>query len=443
MIRAIASLFVLLLILVVAGAGGAVWVFYHFGRGLPDYHQLADYEPPVTTRVYAGDGQLLAEYAAEKRIFVPVRAVPRRVIQAFLAAEDKNFYTHPGIDLLGVLRAAVTNFRNMGTDRRPVGASTITQQVAKNFLLDGEVSMTRKIKEAILAFRIEHTFSKDRLLELYLNEIYLGYGSYGVAAAALNYFNKSLDEISVAEAAFLAALPKAPNNYNPLRHPLAAKARRDWAVGRMEEDGYITADEAAQARAKPLIIRPRDSTEMIKADHFAEEVRRILAGRYGERQLYEGGLLVRATLDPHLQAIADRMLRHGLEVYDRRHGWRGPVARIDLGNDWRDRLAAVPPPPGVGALTLSVVLAVDETAAEIGFTDGRRGRLPLAELKWARPHLADQAVGPAVRWPADVVAPGDVVLTEPAADPEGGPTHPPRQRPAVAQSISVGDHFSH
>ena len=238
MIRALLTTLGMLLILAVIGAGGALFVFYKFGQALPDYRQLADYEPPVMTRVHAGDGRLLAEYAVEKRVFVPIGAMPKRVIQAFLAAEDKNFYTHAGRRLhrrgaCGIL----VNLKNLGSSRRLVGASTITQQVAKNFLLTNEVSWRRKIKEAILAFRMERAFPKDRILELYLNEIYLGFGSYGVAAAALNYFNKSLDELNIAELAYLAALPKAPNNYHPIRKPEAARGRRDWVVGRLAGGG--------------------------------------------------------------------------------------------------------------------------------------------------------------------------------------------------------------
>ena len=226
MIRALLTTFGLLLIIAVFGGLGGLFVFYKFGQDLPDYRQLANYEPPVMTRVHAGDGRLLAEYAVEKRVFVPINAMPKKVIEAFLAAEDKNFYSHAGIDPIGVARAVIVNLKNVGSERRLVGASTITQQVAKNFLLSNEVSWRRKVKEAILALRIERAFSKDRILELYLNEIYLGFGSYGVAAAALNYFNRSLDELSVAEMAFLGALPKAPNNYNPIRRPDQARGRR-------------------------------------------------------------------------------------------------------------------------------------------------------------------------------------------------------------------------
>ncbi|HZD26878.1 MAG TPA: transglycosylase domain-containing protein, partial [Alphaproteobacteria bacterium] len=244
LLRAFALLISGLFLLSVLAGGGVVYVLWRYGRDLPDYHQLANYEPPVMTRIHAGDGTLIAEYAHERRLFVPIEAIPRPVIRAFLAAEDKTFYSHPGVDVMGILAAVVHNLRNMGTSRRPVGASTITQQVAKNFLLSNEVSLTRKIKEAILAFRIEHAFSKDRILELYLNEIYLGFGSYGVAAAALNYFNKSLDELTLDQVAFLAALPKAPNNYHPIRHHDAALARRNWVLERLADDGAITRAQA-------------------------------------------------------------------------------------------------------------------------------------------------------------------------------------------------------
>ncbi len=268
-----------MLLLAIAGAGGALYAVHRYGTDLPEYRQLADYRPPTVTRVYAGDGRLMQEYAQEKRVFVPVEAIPKRLIQAFLAAEDKNFYSHPGVDSLGIVRAAVTNVERVITDQRPVGASTITQQVAKNFLLTNEVTLERKIKEALLAFRIEQAFTKDQILELYLNQIYLGLGSYGVAAAALNYFDKSLDELSTAEAAYLAGLPKAPSWYHPTRQPEAAKGRRDWVIGRMESLGVISAQEAQEARAEPLVMRRRAPTEMAVAEYFTEEVRRALVER--------------------------------------------------------------------------------------------------------------------------------------------------------------------
>jgi penicillin-binding protein 1A len=445
MIRAVATIFGILLIVFVIGAGGVIGVFYYFGRGLPDYRQLADYEPPVTTRVYAGDGRLLAEYATQKRIFVPITAMPRRVVNAFLAAEDSHFYIHPGVNVLSVVRAALTNLKNLGTGRRPVGASTITQQVAKTFLLTNEVSIERKIKEAILAFRIERTFSKERILELYLNEIYLGRGSYGVAAAALNYFDKPLDDLTIPEAAFLGALPKAPNNYDPRRHPRAARARRDWVIERMESGSLITAAAARQAKQTLLYIRERKVTEFVTADYFNEEVRRGLATRYGYKKLYEGGLSVRTTLDPHFQDVATKAIRKGLRAYDRRHGWRGPLGRIDHTTDWLRRLAEMPPPPGLGSLRIAVVLGVDDAAARIGLADGRDGFIPLAEMKWARPNAKEQTLGPRVRKSADVLAPGDVVAVEPLTKAPDGKTEYPggayglRQIPKVEGALVALD----
>jgi len=428
-----------------AAAAGAGYLFYTFGRDLPEYKQLAGYEPPTVTRVHAGDGRLLVEYATEKRVFVPIEAIPRRVLNAFLSAEDKNFYQHPGVDFLSVLRAAITNLVNLGSDKRPVGASTITQQVAKNFLLSNELSFERKIREALLAFRIEQAFTKDQIFELYINEIYLGFGSYGAAAAALNYFNKSLDELTIAESAYLAALPKAPNNYHPLRRHEAAVARRDWVIGRMLEDGHINQAEAAVARAEPLVVRPRDPTEIVAADYFAEEVRRELIGLYGDENLYGGGLSVRTTLDPRLQVIADRALRKGLIAYDRRHGWRGPVAHLDLeAEDWRAVLAQVEPPEGAGAWRLALVLGLSGDKAQIGLADGREGSIPMAELTWARPWIKDQRVGAKPKSPAEVLAKGDVVLVEAVAEDREGQAYPEasyalRQMPAIEGGIVAMD----
>jgi len=413
-IKAFVFLFSFLFFLTLAVAGTTLYVLWEYSRGLPDYTQLAQYDPPTVTRVHAGDGRLIAEYAVERRVFVPVTAMPRPLIGAFLAAEDQNFYHHPGVDFMALGRAVVTNGINvvLRRDRRPVGASTITQQVAKNFLLTNELSFERKIKEAILAFRIERAFTKERILELYLNEIYLGYGSYGVAAAAINYFNKSLDELTVAEAAYLAALPKAPNNYHPIRRYEAAVARRNWVIGRMLEEHYITEAAAQQAMLEQLKVVPRTAIQIVEADFFLEEVRRKLVERFGERGLYEGGLSVRTTLDPRLQETADTALRNGLMDYDRRHGWRGPVARIPVNENWAGYLREVTLPAGSGSWSLAVVLDISQGDAEIGFSDSTRGRIPLAEMKWARPALDDQKVGPSVKRPSDVLAAGDVVLVE-------------------------------
>ena len=426
MIRAILTTLGLFVLVSVTGIGCVLFVFYKYGQALPDYRQLADYEPPVMTRVHAGDGRLLAEFAMEKRVFIPIKAMPKQLINAFLAAEDKNFYTHPGVDFMGVGRAVLTNFKNIGSSRRLVGASTITQQVAKNFLLTNEVSWARKIKEAILAFRIERAIPKDRILELYLNEIYLGFGSYGAGAAALNYFNKSLNELQVHEVAYLAALPKAPNNYNPIKKPKAAHDRRNWVIGRMLEEGFISLVEAEKAKKQPLTIFRRSATEYVKADFFAEEVRRELMVRYGEEQLYKGGLSVRTTIAPRLQEIADWALRKGLVSYDRRHGWRGPLLRIndnvrlERSSDWRSALANLERPKGLFDWSLAVVLKTENQAVQIGVEGGTKGQIPLQELRWARPWLEGQKRGAKVLHAQDVLHRGDVIAVERVyTNPEG------------------------
>jgi penicillin-binding protein 1A len=430
-----------LMVLAIVGAGGALYVLHRYGSELPDYRQLADYQPPTVTRIHAADGRLMAEYAHEKRIFVPVEAIPKRLIQAFLAAEDKNFYLHPGVDPLSIVRAALTNLRNLAEDRRPVGASTITQQVAKNFLLSNEVSLRRKIREAILAFRIERAFSKDQILELYLNQIYLGVGSYGVAAAALNYFDKSLDELTIAEAAFLAGLPKAPSWYHPERRPEAARARRDWVIGRMLDVGFIGEHDAGLARSEPLVMRQRAPTEVVTAAYFTEEVRRRLVEQHGEAFLYEGGLSIRTTMSPALQALADRALRHGLIAYDRRHGWRGPAFRLESTADWPGQLAALDHANGIDGWQLAAVLEVTPEGATIGLEDGGTAALPLAALTWARAATADGGLGPEVTAADQVVQPGDVVWVEaeplPDDAPDGTPPSYALQQPPEVEGAVV------
>lgn len=402
-------------------AGGAtiLAVLAIYGRDLPDYRQLGSYEPPIMTRVHAGDGSLLTEFARERRLFIPIEAVPRHVIAAVLSAEDKNFYSHPGLDFVGLLRAMATNAMNVFNDRRPVGASTITQQVAKNFLLSGEVSYERKIKEAILSFRIERALSKDRILELYLNDNLYGFGAYGIAAAALNYFDKSVDELDVAEAAYLAAVLKAPYNYHPIRRKAAALARRNWVIGRMYENGYIDKATRDAARAEDLVVRSHVERNLFRADYFEEAIRRRLAELYGSEKLYEGGLSVRTTLEPRLQAIAETSLREGLIAYDRRHGWRGPVTRSSITGDWAARLAQVPLEPSMPGWQLALVLGLRPDGAVLGFKDGRHGFLPFSEMSWARPWLPGERVGKAPEDVGEVVSPGDVLVVS-----EAGPDAP-------------------
>lgn len=405
-----------LLVLGIGGVGVAVYGLWHYGKDLPDYSQLADYEPPTATRVHAGDGRLIAEYAVENRIFVPAEAIPKRVIEAFISAEDQNFYQHQGVDFVALARAVVTNVQHYMQGRRPIGASTITQQVAKNFLLTNEVSIERKIKEAILAFRIERALSKGRILELYLNEIYLGYGSYGVATAALNYFDKSLTELSVGEAAYLAALPKAPRNYHPVRKYDAAVSRRNWVIGRMLEEKYISAEVAESAQSSKLIVVPPRDVLSVEARYFVEEVRRELVESFGTDGVNEGGYSVRTTLDPILQDFARESLRDGLAAYDRRHGYRGHYGSIDPTGDWLTELNEMDRPVDTEPYMLAVVLGVDDSdkinSVEIGTIEGGSGNIPLFELFWAREALEDQARGGPIKKPSDVVEPGDVILVE-------------------------------
>jgi len=421
------------------GAVGLAYGYWTFSKDLPDHAQLANYEPPVMTRVHAADGSLIAEYARERRLYVPIQTVPKLVIAGFLSAEDKNFYRHAGIDPEGIVRAIVANVKSGG--RREQGASTITQQVAKNFLVGNQKSYERKIREALIALRMETTFSKDKILELYLNEIYLGLGNYGIAASALNYFGKSVHELGIAEVAYLAALPKAPNNYHPFRHRQAAIERRNWVIGRMAENGYITQEQAEAAKKEPLTVNPRViSPNSIASGYFAEGVRRDIAERYGEENLYEGGLLIRATLDPKMQAMARKALVDGLVRFDEARGWRGAQQKIDLtGREWGLALAELPILGDVQPWRLAVVLEVTPGRARIGLQpkkeasgqvvrDRQTGFVTADGAKWTR------------RTVEKAVAVGDVVYVEPI---EGKPDQfRLRQIPEISGAIVAMDPYT-
>jgi len=435
----------------IVGTGMVAGLFWHFSHGLPDHKQLADYQPATVSRLYAADGRLLAEFAKEKRSFVPVAAMPKRLLQAFVSAEDQRFYSHPGVDIVGVTRAVIDNLTHPG--KRMEGASGITQQVAKNFLLSNQATFSRKIREAILAFRIEKTYSKDHILELYLNEIYLGGGNYGVASAALNYFDKSLGELTLSEMAYLASLPKAPNKYNLVRNEKDAYARRDYVLGRMQDDGYITAAEAQAAKAEKLAYRKRGTTEVVTADFFAEEVRRNLLSAYGEKGLYEGGLTVSTTLDPAIQETADQALRAGLIAYDRRHGWRGPYAKIPDMTSWEEEFARIQqrrPLYGPDTWKLAVVTKVDPTSVAIaGLPDDGSGNttgiVPWSEMQWACATGPNQTIAGCPSRPANVVSVGDVIVVEKLVKGPNDKTAPPanayglRQVPNVNGAVVVMD----
>jgi penicillin-binding protein 1A len=410
-------------VLFLVGSATAGFLLWRVSQDLPDYESLAKYEPPVMTRIHAHDGSLIAEYARERRIFVPINTIPKRVIAAFLSAEDKRFYEHGGLDMTGIARAVykAVETKLHGGDRRAEGASTITQQVAKNFLLTSDRTIERKVKEAILAIRIERAYSKDKILELYLNEIYLGIGAYGVAAAGLAYFNKELKDLTIEEVAYLAALPKAPNNYHPFRQKEKATDRRNWIIGQMTENGYITAEEAAAARQKPLTVNFRTGgAHIFAAEYFAEEVRRSLLAEYGESKLYGGGLSVRTTLDPKLQQMGRKALIDGLVAFDRTKGWRGPVAKIDVSGDWGVPLGATESPSDIAPWRLGVVLSADKAKAVVGLKPSRQQdgkltaerhavELTLNEVKWAKV-LVKRTEAKAV---TDILAPGDVIYVAP------------------------------
>ncbi|EJC70572.1 penicillin-binding protein, 1A family [Rhizobium leguminosarum bv. viciae WSM1455] len=409
----------------VAAAGIAIYLA-NVAKDLPDYAVLNSYAPPVTTRVHAGNGALMAEYAKEKRLFLPIQAVPDRVKAAFLSAEDKNFYNHPGVDLTGLGRAILVNLQNFGSGRRPVGASTITQQVAKNFLLSSDQTIDRKIKEAILSFRIEQAYSKDKILELYLNEIFFGMNSYGIAGAALTYFNKSVTELTVAEAAYLASLPKGPANYHPFRHPEAALERRNWVIDRMVENGYVSQPDGEEAKKQPLGVTARTTgPSLFASDYFAEAVRRQLIDQYGEKVLYEGGLSVRTSLDPQMQIAARKALQDGLVTYDERRGFHGPIKQIDASGDWGKALADIPALSDVPEWRLAVVLAVSDSTVDIGLqpakdgsgkvaVDRQRGTIDAKNMQWA--FRSADGTRKTTKSPVGAVSPGDVVYVAKLGD---------------------------
>ena len=410
-------------------SGALVYVIWDVAKGLPDYKQLASYEPPVMSRIHAADGSLLAEYADERRLFVPINSVPKRLIQAYISAEDKTFYTHGGLDWRGIAAAGIRYVQVKLTGKgQIVGASTITQQVAKNFLLNNEQTIERKLREAIIVQRIEAAFSKDQILELYLNEIFLGLNSYGIAAASLNYFGKSLNELSLDEMAYLAALPKGPNNYHPFKHKDRAIERRNWVLLQMLDNDYITQAEFDDATKKPLVVNPRPfGAQLFAAESFAEEVRRELAQMYGKDKLGKGGLSVRTTLDPKLQIYARQALARGLIAFDRKRGFRGPVRKVEVQGDWGLLLDKPRAPADVAPWRLAVVTEVNEQQATIGLQpkllpDGKpeaareTGVVPVALMGWARAYVDGKKLGPKIEKATDVLAVGDVIYVAPSSD---------------------------
>ncbi|WP_337187287.1 penicillin-binding protein 1A [Phenylobacterium sp.] len=423
---ALAGVGILSFIAVAAAALGvyAAWLFHD----MPDAGELVDYHPPTATRAYAWDGTLIGEFSRERRIFVPYDAIPRQTAQAFLAAEDKSFFRHGGVDFGGLARAMIRNVVNLAQGRRLEGGSTITQQVAKNILLTSDATIGRKLKEAILAAQLEQTLSKERILELYLNEIWLGYRSYGVGAAAYNYFGKSLSELTLAESAYLAAVPKGPDNYHPLRRTEAAVGRRNWVIDQMAGLGWVTREEAEAAKAEPLKVQPAPTRSQYRdADYFVEEVRRIALNmeELGDERLNAGGYYMRTTLDPRLQSAAKEALMKGLETYDRRHGWRGAWGKVETLDGWEDIARKTIKPRERQDWKRAVVTSVAGGSVQVRLIEGQTGPVVGQDVSWAR---AGRGIGV-----------GDLVFVE-ATD--NGQSYRLRQVPAVNGAIVAMEPYS-
>ena len=356
---------------------------WYFSIGLPDYKKLSNYQPPISSRVYSSDGKLIAEYALEKRLFVPFESIPKKVIDSFLSAEDKNFFNHPGVDAKGIVRALIKNLKNISQNKRLEGASTITQQVAKNFLLTNEVSINRKIKEAILAFRIERAYSKERILELYLNQIYLGQGTYGIAAASLEYFDKSVKDLDYSEAALLAALPKAPSKYDPFKFKDLAKFRRNLVLQNLQDNNYITKQQFKNFKNFKIKLKRRKIEILNEANSYTEEVRRSIKEKYGFQKLYSEGLSIKTPLNINYQIQAIKSLRIGIEAYDRRHGWRGPIANKLNNLNWKKKVKKLKIDPTL-EWNIAEIKKIYEGGINFKILSKKiEGTIAISELKWA------------------------------------------------------------
>ena len=374
-IKLLTSIFILGLLFIIS-------TLWYFSSGLPDYKILANYKPPISSRVHSGEGQLIAEYALQKRLFIPYDFIPKNVINSFLSAEDKNFFSHPGIDAKSITRAIIKNVKNIFSDKRLEGASTITQQVAKNFLLTNDVSLKRKIKEAILAFRIERAYSKERIMELYLNQIYLGEGTYGIAAASLEYFDKAVSDLNYEESALLAALPKAPSKYNPYKSLKRAKARRNFVIKNLYENSYINKIQYEDLKKREIKTKKRKIKLLEEANYYSEEVRRIVSSIYGYDSLYKGGLSIRTPLNSNYQIEALRALREGLEEYDRRHGWRGAIVNLDIA-DWQNNIKEFIPDKSLN-WRVAKVIKINKLNVKIEIDNKEIGFIDFNNIGWTR-----------------------------------------------------------
>jgi len=402
-----------------------VAVLWAFSNNLPDYKFLKNYKPSVSSKVYSGEGELVSDFSTEKRIFIPYNAIPKKVINSFLSAEDKNFFSHPGVDAKGVLRAVINNFSNIIASRRLEGASTITQQVAKNFLLTNEVSLNRKVKEAILAFRIERALSKERILELYLNQIYLGEGSYGVASASLQYFDKPISELNYEEAALLAALPKAPSRYNPYSDIELAKFRRDLVLKNLYENNYITKKKYEEFINNKISLKKIKKIYLEDARYFVEDIRKSVIDRFGYEKVYKKGLNINTPINLNLQKVATKALRSGLIKYDKRKGWRGPIVNKKNSNNWIDDLKKFRLEKSIN-WDLAIVKKVDKFSIEIETEKKINGSIKYEDVSWTKKEF-DQLFNI-----------GDVIYVEKIKD----KNFSLRQLPKVNGGIVVMDPFT-
>jgi len=381
--RIIKNIFILILSFGLLSVFSILGVLWAFSNNLPDYKFLKNYKAPVSSKVYSGEGELLDDFSSEKRIFIPYEAIPKKVINSFLSSEDKNFFSHPGVDAKGVLRAIIKNISNIIGSKRLEGASTITQQVAKNFLLTNEVSFNRKLKEAILAFRIERALSKERILELYLNQIYLGEGTYGVAAASLEYFDKSISNLNYDEAALLAALPKAPSRYNPYKNIKLAKFRRNLVLSNLYENNYINKKNYEKFVNNKILLKKRKKFFTEETKYYVEDIRKDVVKKFGFNRVYKQGLNINTPINLNLQKIATQSLREGLISYDKRRGWRGPVLKAKKLNDWTKEIEKLRLEKSIN-WNLAIIKKISKFSVEIETEKKIKGIIKYENISWTK-----------------------------------------------------------
>ncbi len=419
------KIFILITSFILLSAILIISILWTYSNDLPDYKFLKNYKPPVSSKVYSGNGNLVADFSQEKRVFVPFNSIPKNVINAFLSAEDKNFFKHPGVDAKGVIRAVINNISNILSSKRLEGASTITQQVAKNFLLTNEISLNRKIKEAILAFRIERALSKERILELYLNQIYLGSGAYGVAAASLEYFDKSIKDLNYSEAALLAALPKAPSRYNPYRNPNVAKFRRNLVLKNLLDNNYLTSEWYEILTKEEIILKKNKKIYLEDSQYFIEDVRKSVIETLSYDKVYKQGFNINTPIDLNLQTIATKSLRDGLIAYDRRKGWRGPITSKIYNSDWYKDLENYKLEKTI-KWKLAIVKKINKFSAEIELQDNKIGIIEYKSISWTKKEFKK------------LLKPGDIIYVKNIKD----NIYSLQQLPKVNGGIVVMDPFT-